>query len=146
MLLSPEVDEDNQPALSHRVGTFPSMENFDLGHLAQLRASAASAGLARDDALAVLDELDRLREALIDQQRTVQALRVDLSQAVANVARWKGAYQTAVDEREDEADRTELLRAELARQLSADDPPATMRERVGEFIGTPLDDDPRKDG
>lgn len=122
------------------------METFDAGHLAQLRASAASTGLTRDDALAVLDELHRLRRELVDYERTVHALKIDLSQAGANAARWKGAYQTALDEREHEADRSERLSAALAGSGSVDDTQRTMRERVGEFIGTSLDDDARNGG
>ena len=44
------------------------MESFDPSHLAQLRSSAGSVGLTRDDALAVLGELERMQTAEIEQQ------------------------------------------------------------------------------
>lgn len=95
------------------------MKSFDSSHLAQLRASAASAGLTRDDALAVLANLERLRGELADWQRTVRALEAVLAQAEADAFRWKRSYQTALDEREAEAERNELLLAEVAVLVAA---------------------------
>jgi hypothetical protein len=95
------------------------MNSFDPSDLAQFRASAASAGLTRDDALAVLADLELLRGELADWQRTVQTLEAVLAQAEADAVRWKRSYQTALDEREAEAERNELLLAEVAVLVAA---------------------------
>lgn len=87
--------------------------------------------VAGDDRTA---ELEQLRGELADRQRIVRALEVALAQAKADASRWKGSYQTAVEEREAEADRNELLRTELATGAT------TARERVAEFIGASLEE------
>jgi len=77
-------------ALSHPTGTFTEMESFDPSYLAQLRSNARSAGLAPADALAVLEEIERMRTADIErQQRLIEGvseterLRADLAAEIA---------------------------------------------------------------
>jgi hypothetical protein len=66
------------------------MESFDPSYLAQLRSNARSAGLAPADALAVLEEIERMRTADIErQQRLIEGvseterLRADLAAEIA---------------------------------------------------------------